>query len=74
MLVIMGPLSFLFASTLATGIELALIVMLGVALLFAWLRGLARGPGYHVPYLPVVGWSLLGAYFCVALFFAHAVA
>jgi hypothetical protein len=72
-LVVMGPLSFLFASTLATHVELMVIAILGVALVFGWAKGLARGGEYGVPYFPVVGWSLLGAYFCVSLYFAHAI-
>ena len=71
-LVVMGPLSFFFASSLATGLELTAIVILGVALFLAWVKALARGPGYYVPYLPVTGWALMGAYFCVSLFFEHA--
>lgn len=73
LLVIMGPLSFFFASTLATGIELSCVAILGLLLLFFWVKGLARGPDGAMPYLPVVGWSLLGAYFCVSLYFAHAI-
>lgn len=71
-LVFMGPLSFLFASSIATDLELTLIVTVGAALFLAWVRALVRGSGHYVPYLPVTGWALMGAYFCVSLFFAHA--
>jgi hypothetical protein len=71
-LVCIGPLSFLFASSIATDLELTLIVIFGAALFLVWIKALARGPGYYVPYFPVTGWALMGAYFCVSLFFAHA--
>jgi hypothetical protein len=71
-LVFIGPLSFLFAISIATDLELILICIFGVILFLAWLRALARGPGYGVPYFLVTGWALMGAYFCVSLFFAHA--
>ena len=71
-LVIMGPLSFFFASSLATDLELTVIFIFGMVLFIAWIRALSRGPGNFVPYLPVTGWALMGAYFCVSLFFAHA--
>jgi hypothetical protein len=70
--VFMGPLSFFFASSIATGSELTVIVVFGVVLFLTWIKSLARGPGYYVPYLPVTGWALMGAYFCVSLYFAHA--
>jgi hypothetical protein len=71
-LVFIGPLSFFFASSIATDLELTLIAIFGAVLFFTWVKALARGPGYYVPYLPVTGWALMGAYFCVSLFFAHA--
>lgn len=71
-LVMMGPLAFFFASSLATNLELILIFILGAVFFIAWIRALARGAEYYVPYLPVTGWALIGAYFCVSLFFAHA--
>ena len=71
-LVFMGPLSFIFASAIATDLELTLIVILGAAIFLSWVKALARGPGHYVPYLPITGWALMGAYFCISLFFAHA--
>lgn len=71
-LVCMGPLAFFFANSIATDLELLLIVVLGAVLFLAWLKALAHGPGRNVPYLPVTGWALMGAYFCVSLFFGHA--
>ena len=71
-LVFVGPLSFFFASSIATDLELILVFIIGAVLFLAWLKALARGPGYWVPYFPVTGWALMGAYFCVSLFFAHA--
>ena len=72
-LVIIGPVSFFFASSIATDRELTLIFVLGLVLFLAWVKALARGPGFYVPYLPVTGWALMGAYFCVSLFFTHAI-
>ena len=54
--VFMGPLSFFFTSSIATDLELTLIVVFGAALFLAWAKALARGQGYYVPYLPVTGW------------------
>ncbi len=71
-LVFIGPLSFFFASSITTDLELTLIVIFGAALFISWVKALAHGRGYYVPYLPVIGWALMGAYFCVSLFFAHA--
>lgn len=71
-LVFMGPLAFFFASSIATDLEITLIVIFGAALFFVWAKALARGPGYYFPYFPVICWALMGAYFCVSLFFAHA--
>ena len=70
--VFVGPLSFFFASFIATDLELILVLIIGAVLFLAWLKALARGPGYWVPYFPVTSWALMGAYFCVSLFFAHA--
>jgi hypothetical protein len=67
-----GPLSFLFASSVASDLELILISVVGTLLFFSWLRALARGPGHYFPYLIVTSWALMGAYFCVSLYFAHA--
>ena len=71
-LVFVGPLSFFFASSIATDLELILVLIIGAVLFLAWLKALARGPGYWVPYFPVTSWALMGAYFYVSLFFAHA--
>ena len=71
-LVFIGPLSFFFASPIATDLELTLIVIFGAALFILWVKALAHGRGNYVPYILVTGWALMGAYFCVSLFFAHA--
>jgi hypothetical protein len=71
-LVFIGPLSFFFASSITTDLELILIVIFGAALFISWVRALAHQRVYYVPYLPVIGWALMGAYFFVSLFFAHA--
>jgi hypothetical protein len=71
-LVFIGPLSFLFADSIASNFEFAVISIFGVLIFLAWVRAVARGPGYYVPYFTVTGWALMGAYFCVTLFFAHA--
>jgi len=70
--IFIGPLSFFFGSSIASNLELTLIAIFGAVLFLAWVRALVRGPGYYVPYLPVTGWALMGAYFCISLFFAHA--
>jgi hypothetical protein len=79
--VFMGPLSFFIAGLIATEIvfsgsietdlEVILILILGVALFLAWVKALVRGPDHPVPYLPVTGWALMGAYFCVLQVFTH---
>lgn len=79
--VFIGPLSFVVAdavdvgfidaTTATTGTEAIGILVLGVALLLAWVKSLARGAGFSASYLPVMGWALLGAYFCVSLVFKH---
>ncbi|MEH6591408.1 MAG: hypothetical protein V7746_14200 [Halioglobus sp.] len=71
-LVFLGPLSFLFASSIATDIELGLMLVFGIFILLTWVKALSRGTGYYVPYFPVICWALMGAYFCVSLFFVHA--
>ncbi len=70
--VLIGPLSFLFAISITTTLEQVVIVVLGTALLISWIKALLR-PGDYLPYLPVTGWALMGAYFCILLFFEHAV-
>jgi hypothetical protein len=79
--VFIGPISFVVARFIETGffvevstatdLEVMLILIFGVALFLAWVKSLVRGPGYSVPYFPVTGWALMGAYFCVSLVFAH---
>ena len=71
-LVFMGPLSFVFASSIATGLELTLITVFGALMFFCWVRALSLSSGYRFPYFPVTCWALMGAYFCVSLYFAHA--
>jgi hypothetical protein len=70
--VFIGPLSFVFADSIVTDLELTLILIFGAALFLAWGKALVSEPGYWVPYLPVTGWALMGAYFCVLQLFAHA--
>jgi hypothetical protein len=80
-LVFLGPLSFavtgaikmdsFVAASVATDLEGILISIVGLLLFLVWLRMLARGSGYSVPYLPVTGWALMGALFCVSQIFAH---
>ena len=77
LLVFLGPLSFLFAIELASGSELVVLCVAGVLLVFAWImgvwkRGTTRDGYSRVPYMPVTCWALLGAYFCVSLYFEHA--
>ncbi len=71
-LIFIGPLSFLLASSIATDFELVIIGITGTAIFFSWLRALLRKQDYWVPYMPVTGWALMGAYFCISLFFEHA--
>jgi hypothetical protein len=79
--VFMGPLSFVIAgaietdffsaASIATDLEVLLISICGLVLFLAWLYSLVRGSGYWVPYLPITGWALMGAYFCVMQVFTH---
>lgn len=79
--VFIGPISFALSrafetgfvasASIATDFEVILSLIFGVILFLAWVKLLARGSGYSVPYLPVTGWAFLGAYFCVLLVFAH---
>lgn len=79
--VVVGPLSFVVAGSVATGfvfsgsiatdLEVILLLILGLALFLTWLNTVVRGPGHSVPYLPVTGWALTGAYFCVLQIFTH---
>ena len=71
--IFIGPLSFFVASSIATDFELIIIATLGAVIFLAWLRAIRRRTGYWVPYIPVSCWALLGAYFCISLFFEHAV-
>ena len=80
-LVFIGPISFVVAgaietkffivASIATDLEVILILIFGLVLFLAWLKLLVRGPGYPVPYLPVTGWALMGVYFCVLQIFTH---
>lgn len=70
--VFLGPLAFVLADPIVASFELTLILIFGAALFLVWTRALVRKPGYWVPYLPVTGWGLIGAYFCVLQLFAHA--
>ena len=79
--VFLGPISYFVASTvelsfvstasMTSNFQLILISVVGVALFFVWIKLLARGPGSSIPYLPVTGWALMGASFCVLLVFTH---
>ena len=62
---------FVASASIATDFEVILSLIFGVVLLLVWVKLLARGPGYSVPYLPVTGWAFLGAYFCVLIVFTH---
>lgn len=73
-LVFMGPLSFIFASSIATDLELTLITAFGALMFFSWIKALSMPSGYPFPYFPVTCWALMGAYFCISLYFAHATA
>jgi hypothetical protein len=42
-----------------------------VILFLSWIKVLVHGSDYSVPYLPVTGWALTGAYFCVLQVFTH---
>jgi len=80
-LVFLGPIAFVAgrvievdvfgAAAVATDFEILLISSFGLALLLAWLMLSRRGPGYSFPYLPVTGWALVGAQFCVWQIFVH---
>ena len=80
--VFIGPISFAVAAAIDTdfvdttsatsGTEAIVVSILGLVLVFAWLRSLARGTELTAAYLPVTGWALMGAYFCVSLVFTHA--
>lgn len=79
--VLIGPLSFVVAHAVdegfvgatfvATSVKTSVVLFLGVVLLVAWMKSLARRSGVLAPYLPVTGWALMGAYFCVSVVFAH---
>lgn len=79
--VFMGPLSFVVASSIETefifsglirtDLEVILVLVVGVVLVIAWAKAIVRGPGISAAYLPVTGWALTGAYFCVLQVFTH---
>ena len=69
--VFLGPLSFFFTDPTATDLERILVAVIGATLFLAWLRALGRKSRRTVPYLPVMGWALIGAYFCVSQVFVH---
>ncbi|WP_157117849.1 hypothetical protein [Oceanicoccus sagamiensis] len=73
-LVLLGPIPFFFASSIVSQSELIVIAVLGVIILLAWIRAVVRGAGHYMPYISVSSWALMGAWFCVALYFAHAAA
>jgi hypothetical protein len=80
-LVFMGPISFLIANTVetasvlttpaASGLEISLYLLAGLALFYVWLQSLRRGRGQSIPYIPVMGWAFLGAYCCILTVFTH---
>lgn len=70
--VFLGPFSFAFSNGIATDFQLTLISVLGVVLVLAWVRASLRDSAYWVPYTPVTGWALMGAYFCVLQLYQHA--
>ncbi|WP_101757967.1 hypothetical protein [Oceanicoccus sp. KOV_DT_Chl] len=67
-LVFLGPLAFLFASTVATDVGLAIIAIVGVAIFLGWIKALRREGGHYVPYLPVMAWALMGRIFAYRYF------
>jgi hypothetical protein len=79
--VALGPVSYLVASVVATNItivarnatdtEFVLALAVGALLFLAWMRSVARGYEHSIPYLPVTGWALMGAYFCLSQVFPH---
>jgi len=69
--VLLGPLSFLFASELASTVGLIIISLFGALSFVFWLKALRRGPDSYLPYMSLTTWALLGAYFCIGLFFSH---
>lgn len=79
--IVLGPMSFLFtgaierqvtiATSVATDLEVTLMLLLGAALVFAWFRSVARSGGGRIPYLPVAGWALVGTHFCLLQIFTH---
>lgn len=79
--VILGPLSYVVASVVesyltivtqsASKFEFALALTMGLLLLLAWKMSMARRPDQSMPYLPVTGWALMGAYFCLSQVFPH---
>lgn len=79
--VLLGPISFVVARAFDTGFvasvsvasdfQVVLILIFGVALFFAWIRPALRGAGSPIPYLPITGWALMGALFCISIVFTH---
>lgn len=81
--VLLGPVSFAFsrlfesgfvgAMAIATNTQIVVLLVAGAIVFIAWLRPLLRESDRPVPYLPVTAWAMMGAYFCVAVVFAHTV-
>ncbi|MDX1735730.1 MAG: hypothetical protein R3228_15255 [Halioglobus sp.] len=80
--VFLGPLAFLAAApvdtaflgaaALTTPIEAILLLSTGIALVIAWANARSNPTVRAGWYLPVTGWALLGAWFCISIVFAHA--
>jgi len=80
--VFLGPVSFVltgvvessFIRAVATSstYEVALMFVAGGVFVAAWWRSASAAGGGYFPYLPVTCWSLISAYFWVAIVFTHA--
>ena len=80
--VLIGPLSFGLAGLVSAGFidatvqvataQTIVVSATGLFLAVIWAVPVVRGVVPAGWYLPVVGWALMGAYFCVSVVFAHA--
>ena len=78
----LGPLCFALAGTVQTNlVDTKVLVaesggvwvlLLGCVLFLLWVRRIRLDQGGSIPGVPVSGWALTGAYFCVLLVFSHA--
>ena len=63
--------SFIRAVTTTSTLEMTFMFVAGLVFLAAWWRGLRNPERATFPYLPVTCWSLISAYFWVAIVFTH---